>query len=81
MLAPVTEPISHETQRAGFGSFPISVEDALRLPVDATINSRRSFDMDDPLSNANRLYRLNESLESVQHGETPSQGLWEFEYC
>jgi hypothetical protein len=77
MLAPVTEPISHETERAGPGSFPISVEDALRLPVDATINSRHSLDMDDPFSNANRLYRLNESLASVQHGETLSQGLME----
>lgn len=74
MLAPVTapsEPISHQTNRAGFHSFPISVEDALRLPVDATITSRHSLDMGDPFSNANRLYRLNESLASVQHGETP----------
>lgn len=77
MLAPINESISHETQRAGSDSFPISVEDALRLPVDATTNSRHSLDMDDPFSNANRLYRLNESLASVQHGESLSQDLVE----
>lgn len=73
MLAPVTgtsEPISHQTHGTGPDSFHISVEDALRLPVDATLNSRHSLAMNETFSDVNRLHRLNESLASVQIGES-----------
>jgi hypothetical protein len=75
MLAPVTgssELISHQTHGTGPDSFQISVEDALRLPLDATLDSRHSFAMNETFSDVNRLHRLNESLASVQSGEFSS---------
>lgn len=75
MLAPVNgtnEPVSHQTHSTGSDSFPITVEDVLRLPVDATLDSRHSLAMNETFSDVNRLHRLNESLASVQHGEVSS---------
>lgn len=72
MLAPftgTTESTSHQALRNGPDSFPFSVEDALRLPADATLNSRQSLAMNDELYDVNPLHRLNESLASVQHGK------------
>lgn len=75
MLAPVAgtgEPIGHQTHGTGADSFQISVEDALRLPIDATLDSRHSLAMNETFSDVNRLHRLNESLASVQSGKFPS---------
>lgn len=84
MLAPVTgtsDPVSHQTSGTGTDQHPISVEDALRLPVDATLDSRQSLAMNETSSDVNRLHRLNESLASVQHGENPWLFVYELAFC
>lgn len=57
-----------QTQRTPPDIPLMSVEDALRLPLDATLDSRHSFLRDQTWPDLSRAHRLNESLTSVQHG-------------
>ncbi|OOQ81968.1 C6 transcription factor [Penicillium brasilianum] len=74
MLAPVTgtsDPVSYQTSSTGTDQHPLSIEDALRLPVDATLDSRHALAMNETSSDVNRLHRLNESLASLRHALGP----------
>jgi hypothetical protein len=68
MLAPITgasQPMI-ETQAC---SSSISVEDTLRMPLDAALDSRNILTGDQRLPDLSRADRLNHSLTSVQHGK------------
>lgn len=56
-LHPVTDPIS------------FSVEDALRMPLDAALDTRHHLATNERLPDMSRADRLNDSLTSVQHGK------------
>ncbi|PLB50308.1 hypothetical protein P170DRAFT_492059 [Aspergillus steynii IBT 23096] len=69
MLIPISgasQPLGHQTR---VDSSSMSVEDALRLPFDVTLDSSTSLTEMERGTDTGRAHRLNESLVSVQCGE------------
>jgi hypothetical protein len=72
MLAPIkgtSQPIGHLPIQAQADSSSISVEDTLRMPLDAALDSRNILAGDQRLPDLSRADRLNNSLTSVQYGK------------
>ncbi|PWY62337.1 C6 transcription factor [Aspergillus eucalypticola CBS 122712] len=69
ILAPVTRNSQQEGHTLSTGSASISVEDTLRLPLDAPITQTDSSLRRPTWPDYGRMHRLNESLASVQNGE------------
>lgn len=70
MLIPISgasQPLGHQT--GAVDSSYMSVEDALRLPFDVTLDSSTSLTEMERSPDTGRAHRLNESLVSVQCGE------------
>ncbi|KAK1138569.1 hypothetical protein N8T08_002395 [Aspergillus melleus] len=72
MLGPITangQAVSHIPLPTEADSNSFSVEDTLRLPLDAALDPRHHLAMNEKLSDLRRAERLNDSLTSVQHGK------------
>ncbi|GKZ20512.1 hypothetical protein AbraIFM66951_005836 [Aspergillus brasiliensis] len=67
ILAPVTGNSKQEGHTSATGSAPISVEDTLRLPLDATVTQTDNSLRRTTWPEYGRIHRLNESLASVQN--------------
>lgn len=73
MLAPITgasQSTSQQALRNVADPSSMSVEDTLRLPLNATLDSQYSLTGDPRWPGLSRADRLNESLTSVKHGES-----------
>ncbi|KGO67729.1 Transcription factor, fungi [Penicillium italicum] len=74
MLAPITgisQVMGHQPLQSLANPSLISVEDTLRMPLDATWDSRNSLSGDQRLPDLSRADRLNNSLTSVQYALVP----------
>lgn len=72
MLAPITatsQVMGHQPLETLADPSLISVEDTLRMPLDATWDSRNPLARDQRLPDLSRADRLNNSLTSVQYGK------------
>ncbi|KAJ5515890.1 hypothetical protein N7527_007450 [Penicillium freii] len=72
MLAPITatsQVMGHQPLQTLADPSLISVEDTLRMPLDATCDSRNPLARDQRLPDLSRADRLNNSLTSVQYGK------------
>jgi hypothetical protein len=69
ILAPITANNQQEGQPSLLDSAPMSVEDTLRLPLDATLDFFDAPARRPAWPEHSRAQRLNESLASVQFGE------------
>ena len=75
MLAPITanaQAVSHIPLHTVADPNAFSVEDTLRMPLDAALDPRNHLSMNERLPDLSRADRLNDSLTSVQHGKNKS---------
>lgn len=84
MLAPITgasQSIGHQALQNAADPSSMSVEDTLRLPLNATLDSHYHPTGDQRWPGLSRADRLNESLTSVKHGELRSWDKSEKKLC
>ncbi|KAK9859156.1 hypothetical protein MYU51_016219 [Penicillium brevicompactum] len=76
MLAPITanaQAVSHIPLHTVADPNSFSVEDTLRMPLDAALDPRNHLSMNERLPDLSRADRLNDSLTSVQHALGPTE--------
>lgn len=69
ILAPITGSTQDERPHSMSDAAPMSVEDTLRLPLDASLETFNELGRHQPWQYYSRAFRLNESLASVQDGK------------